>query len=126
MAAPATFSANSSTEVRILEIEGFLNDVFHVVLDVVTDVGGIIAQGKEATVHHALGSTGGPVLFLRILISLFLILIGVERSEFAVKVYKTTKLEFRDREKYIAGEHRFRHVLDLGSPLSSIFNFILY
>jgi len=29
--------------------------------------------------------------------------------EFAVKVYKTSILVFRDRDKYVAGEHRWRH-----------------
>lgn len=44
--------------------------------------------GKEANVYHA--STSG----------------GLDR---AVKIYKTSILVFKDRDKYVNGEFRFRH-----------------
>jgi RIO kinase 1 len=42
---------------------------------------GVVQVGKEASVYHAEGSGG----------------------EFAVKIYKTTMAEFKDREKYLGG-----------------------
>ena len=44
--------------------------------------------GKEANVYHA--STP----------------LGLDR---AVKIYKTSILVFKDRDKYVTGEFRFRH-----------------
>ena len=51
-------------------------------------INGCVSTGKEANVYHAFGSAG---------------------SEFAVKVYKTSILVFRDRDRYVSGEFRFRH-----------------
>jgi hypothetical protein len=52
-------------------------------------IGGVVAVGKEASVFHA-DKEGGS-------------------KEFAVKVFKTTLSEFREREQYLLGEWRFRH-----------------
>lgn len=58
---------------------------------VVSEVNGVVSTGKEANVYHALSSPAdGP---------------EVHR---AIKVYKTSILSFKDREKYVTGEHRFR------------------
>lgn len=46
---------------------------------------GCISTGKEANVYHALTADGGSV---------------------AVKVYKTSILVFRDRDRYVSGEFR--------------------
>ncbi|KAL8581307.1 hypothetical protein ACOMHN_034386 [Nucella lapillus] len=55
-------------------------------------LGGCIAEGKESAVFEA---TGGSME-------------GVEiPKRVAVKVYKTTLMDFRTREKYIHGDHRF-------------------
>ncbi|KAF4525924.1 hypothetical protein B566_EDAN014687 [Ephemera danica] len=54
----------------------------------VTEVNGCISTGKEANVYHALGRGG---------------------SHLAIKVYKTSILVFKDRDKYVSGEFRFRH-----------------
>jgi RIO kinase 1 len=51
-------------------------------------VNGCISTGKEANVYHA--STKD----------------GLHR---AIKVYKTSILHFKDRDKYVSGEFRFRH-----------------
>jgi RIO kinase 1 len=34
---------------------------------------------------------------------------GGNGKEFAVKIFKTSILVFKDRDKYVSGEHRFRH-----------------
>jgi RIO kinase 1 len=61
--------------------------------NIVSEVNGVISTGKEANVYHAMSSAtdeDSP---------------DVHR---AIKVYKTSILVFKDREKYVAGEHRFR------------------
>ncbi|MCL7040014.1 hypothetical protein MKW94_004958 [Papaver nudicaule] len=52
------------------------------------DINGCISTGKEANVYHATKDDG---------------------QEFAVKVYKTSVLGFKDRDRYIQGDYRFRH-----------------
>ncbi|KAF3777851.1 Serine/threonine-protein kinase [Nymphaea thermarum] len=52
------------------------------------DINGCISTGKEANVYHATKSDGG---------------------EIAIKVYKTSILVFKDRERYVQGDFRFRH-----------------
>ncbi|XP_028406299.1 serine/threonine-protein kinase RIO1-like [Dendronephthya gigantea] len=54
----------------------------------ITEINGCISTGKEANVYHASAKEG---------------------SERAVKVYKTSILIFKDRDKYVTGEFRFRH-----------------
>eukprot|EP01059_Diplonema_ambulator_P005778 TRINITY_DN15563_c0_g1_i1.p1 TRINITY_DN15563_c0_g1~~TRINITY_DN15563_c0_g1_i1.p1 ORF type:complete len:524 (+),score=208.39 TRINITY_DN15563_c0_g1_i1:37-1572(+) len=49
-------------------------------------INGCVSTGKEANVYHATGKTG----------------------DHAIKVYKTSILVFKDRDKYVSGEHRFR------------------
>ena len=55
---------------------------------IISEINGCISTGKEANVYHA--SSGQ----------------GVDR---AVKIYKTSILIFKDRDKYVTGEFRFRH-----------------
>lgn len=55
---------------------------------VISSVNGCISTGKEANVYHAVRDGSS--------------------DEFAIKVYKTSILIFRDRDKYVAGEFRFR------------------
>lgn len=59
--------------------------------DVVSEINGVISTGKEANVYHALS-------------------LDEDGNEIhrAIKVYKTRILVFKDREKYVAGEYRFR------------------
>ena len=47
---------------------------------------GCISTGKEANVYHAVTPTGGSL---------------------AVKVYKTSILHFKDRDRYVTGEFRW-------------------
>jgi RIO kinase 1 len=62
--------------------------------DIVSEVNGVISTGKEANVYHALSSSPDG---------------DSPDMHRAIKVYKTSILVFKDREKYVAGEHRFRH-----------------
>ncbi|EDV97078.1 serine/threonine-protein kinase RIO1 [Drosophila grimshawi] len=55
----------------------------------IQEINGCISTGKEANVYHAASKNGG--------------------DEFAIKIYKTSILVFKDRDKYVSGEFRFRH-----------------
>lgn len=51
------------------------------------EINGCISTGKEANVYHARTKEG---------------------KDLAVKVFKTSILVFKDRDKYVSGEHRFK------------------
>ncbi|KAF9565744.1 RIO1-domain-containing protein [Agrocybe pediades] len=53
----------------------------------IDEVNGCVSTGKEANVYHALTPTG---------------------THLALKIYKTSILVFKDRDKYVTGEFRFR------------------
>jgi RIO kinase 1 len=53
-----------------------------------THIDGCLSTGKEANVYYAKGENG---------------------KEYAVKIFKTSILVFKDRDKYVSGEYRFRH-----------------
>lgn len=55
---------------------------------VFNDINGCISTGKEANVYHATKDDG---------------------QELAVKVYKTSILVFKDRDRYVQGDYRFRY-----------------
>ena len=65
--------------------------------NVVSEVNGCISTGKEANVYHALSISSEE---------------GAEANapqlHRAIKVYKTSILVFKDRDKYVSGEYRFR------------------
>ncbi|KQJ99116.1 serine/threonine-protein kinase RIO1 isoform X2 [Brachypodium distachyon] len=52
------------------------------------NINGCISTGKEANVYHATKKDG---------------------QELAIKVYKTSVLVFKDRDRYVQGDYRFRH-----------------
>nr|XP_022318912.1 serine/threonine-protein kinase RIO1-like [Crassostrea virginica] len=54
----------------------------------IAEINGCISTGKEANVYHATTQNQG---------------------DRAIKVYKTSILVFKDRDKYVTGEFRFRH-----------------
>lgn len=54
----------------------------------ITEVNGCISTGKEANVYHAANKFD---------------------ENYAIKIYKTSILTFKDRDKYVTGEFRFRH-----------------
>lgn len=62
--------------------------------NIVSEIHGVLSTGKEANVYHALTipeDEDAPALHR------------------AIKVYKTSILVFKDRDKYVEGEFRFRH-----------------
>ncbi|TDH06428.1 hypothetical protein EPR50_G00133150 [Perca flavescens] len=62
---------------------------------VICEINGCISTGKEANVYHA-GTAAG--------------------DSRAIKIYKTSILLFKDRDKYVSGEFRFRHGYCKGNP----------
>lgn len=65
--------------------------------DIVSEVNGCLSTGKEANVYHALSSVQDEGL-------------GPDTRSLhrAIKVYKTSILVFKDRDKYVTGEYRFK------------------
>mmetsp|Transcript_10535 Transcript_10535/g.18625 ORF Transcript_10535/g.18625 Transcript_10535/m.18625 type:complete len:529 (-) Transcript_10535:1441-3027(-) len=59
------------------------------------EINGCISTGKEANVYHAVTKEG---------------------VDLAVKVFKTSILVFKDRDKYVTGEHRFKGGYGKGNP----------
>ena len=53
-----------------------------------TEIDGCISTGKEANVYHCLG--------------------GKDGDSMAIKIFKTSILVFKDRDRYVSGEFRFR------------------
>ncbi|KAF3906659.1 hypothetical protein ABW20_dc0109777 [Dactylellina cionopaga] len=59
---------------------------------VLDSVNGCLSTGKEANVYHAVaGELENP------------------GRQIAIKIYKTSILVFKDRDRYVSGEYRFRH-----------------
>ncbi|KAF3924945.1 hypothetical protein ABW21_db0209191 [Orbilia brochopaga] len=59
---------------------------------ILESVNGCISTGKEANVYHAVaGELENP------------------GRQIAIKIYKTSILVFKDRDRYVSGEYRFRH-----------------
>ncbi|KAI1452104.1 Serine/threonine-protein kinase Rio1 [Annulohypoxylon moriforme] len=67
--------------------------------DVVSEIHGAISTGKEANVYGAVAHPDSDDL-------------PVQR---AIKVYKTAILSFKDRERYITGEYRFKSGAEKGN-----------
>ncbi|KAI0050396.1 RIO1-domain-containing protein [Auriscalpium vulgare] len=61
----------------------------------VHEVNGCVSTGKEANVYHALTP---------------------ESTHLALKIYKTSILVFKDRDKYVTGEYRFRRGYSRRNP----------
>jgi RIO kinase 1 len=53
------------------------------------EIDGCLSTGKEANVYHSTTNNS--------------------TNDLAVKIYKTSILTFKDRDKYVTGEFRFRH-----------------
>lgn len=66
---------------------------------VISRINGCISTGKEANVYH--GDHEDP---------------NVSTREYAVKIYKTSILVFKDRERYVDGEFRFRNTKNQSNP----------
>lgn len=65
--------------------------------NVVSEVNGCLSTGKEANVYHALSILQDEASEA-----------AVSPLHRAIKVYKTSILVFKDRDKYVTGEYRFR------------------
>ena len=65
--------------------------------NVVSEVNGCLSTGKEANVYHALSISQDDESEA-----------SVAPLHRAIKVYKTSILVFKDRDKYVTGEYRFR------------------
>jgi RIO kinase 1 len=65
---------------------------------IISEVHGAISTGKEANVY-------GAIVFSE----------THEPKQRAIKIYKTSILVFKDRERYITGEHRFKNGIDKGN-----------
>ena len=65
--------------------------------NVVSEVNGCLSTGKEANVYHALSISQDDDSEA-----------SVAPLHRAIKVYKTSILVFKDRDKYVTGEYRFR------------------
>jgi RIO kinase 1 len=61
---------------------------------------GCLSTGKEANVYLAEGSMD--------LTTMEKIAPNAEKKHFAIKIFKTSILIFKDRERYVSGEFRFR------------------
>ncbi|KAJ2455765.1 Serine/threonine-protein kinase rio1 [Coemansia sp. RSA 2336] len=59
------------------------------------EINGCISTGKEANVYHAVTEGG---------------------EHRAIKIYKTSILVFKDRDRYVTGEHRFRYGYSRHNP----------
>ncbi|KAF7730189.1 protein kinase rio1 [Apophysomyces ossiformis] len=59
------------------------------------EINGCVSTGKEANVYHATTENG---------------------EHRAIKVYKTSILTFKDRDRYVTGEYRFRHGYSKSNP----------
>ncbi|XP_050464606.1 serine/threonine-protein kinase rio1 isoform X2 [Cataglyphis hispanica] len=62
---------------------------------ILAEINGCISTGKEANVYYAKSKN---------------------QDEIAIKIYRTSILTFKNREKYIRGEYRFDHVYSLHNP----------
>uniref|UniRef100_A0AAX7UF27 Serine/threonine-protein kinase RIO1 n=1 Tax=Astatotilapia calliptera TaxID=8154 RepID=A0AAX7UF27_ASTCA len=96
------------THTQLFSFVKLLNDI-DVVLDprtrmilfkmlsrgIISEINGCISTGKEANVYHASTAAG---------------------DSRAIKIYKTSILLFKDRDKYVSGEFRFRHGYCKGNP----------
>ena len=62
--------------------------------ELLSEINGIVNTGKEANVYHAVSGNLAE---------------HGAGSEYAVKIFKTTLNEFKNRGDYVEGEFRFRH-----------------
>jgi len=65
--------------------------------DIISEMNGVLSTGKEANVYHAVSipQTEGEA--------------ATKPLHRAIKVYKTSILVFKDRDKYVSGEFRFKN-----------------
>lgn len=64
--------------------------------ETVHEINGCLSTGKEANVYHSINN--------------------VTKKEYAIKIYKTSILVFKDRDRYVSGEFRFRRGYCASNP----------
>lgn len=91
--------ANRATVEQVLDPRtmGFLGKIIN--KGIISRINGCISTGKEANVYH--GDHEDTLISDR---------------EYAVKIYKTSILVFKDRERYVDGEFRFRNTKNQSNP----------
>ena len=67
---------------------------------IITGIDGCISTGKEANVYHCLGNE--------------------ETGSLAIKIFKTSILVFKDRDRYVSGEFRFRRGYGKKNPTKMV------
>jgi RIO kinase 1 len=78
------------------------------------EIHGCISTGKEANVYYAKAGEAGMAALTKANEAQEGMATATERApskeyDLAVKIFKTSILVFKDRDRYISGEHRFRH-----------------
>ncbi|CCF58543.1 hypothetical protein KAFR_0E03920 [Kazachstania africana CBS 2517] len=103
---------------------------------VISSFDGCLSTGKEANVYHAFAGTGRPAGQVPTLVQEEMS-VPVDpselsaqedkdenstdrREEYAIKIYKTSILVFKDRERYVDGEFRFRNARSQHNPRKMI------
>ncbi|SCW02292.1 LAFE_0F03224g1_1 [Lachancea fermentati] len=81
---------------------------------VISEFNGCLSTGKEANVYHALAGYDNSVDDDGSGVK------NKSRKEYAVKIYKTSILVFKDRERYVDGEFRFRNSRSQHNPRKMI------
>jgi len=76
---------------------------------ILEEINGIVSTGKEASVYHAKGPNRVPDDDVSLSYQLKRMLKFLVGGEYAIKIFKTTLNEFKNREEYMVGEFRFRH-----------------
>ncbi|QSL65682.1 hypothetical protein MERGE_002995 [Pneumocystis wakefieldiae] len=66
---------------------------------IIYKINGCVSTGKEANVYHAITESG---------------------EQRAIKVYKTSILIFKNRDRYVSGEYRFRHNYSRHNPRKKV------
>lgn len=74
-------------------------------------INGCISTGKEANVYHAIGPSSTPESLNENTPST-----PSAQRHLALKIYKTSILTFKDRDRYVTGEYRFRHGYSKSNP----------
>lgn len=87
--------ANRATQEQVLDPRTRMILFKMINRGIVFEINGCISTGKEANVYHALTESG---------------------EHRAIKIYKTSILVFKDRERYVKGEFRFQRGYNKSNP----------
>ncbi|AJT93039.1 Rio1p [Saccharomyces cerevisiae YJM1273] len=87
---------------------------------VIADLNGCLSTGKEANVYHAFAGTGKAPVIDEETGQYEVLETDGSRAEYAIKIYKTSILVFKDRERYVDGEFRFRNSRSQHNPRKMI------